>query len=181
MDKLYTGKGDFGFTALYDTKKVSKSNITLSAIGAIDELSAHIGLLCTKLNNNEVKFLRHIQHKLLDLGSSLATTSGNSKTKIVPEDVAELEKITDYYHSSVPKLTEFILQGCSENDAIAHICRTVCRRAERLLWKLELSYLEKEAYQYMNRLSSYFFALARFISHQTNINEIKRSDFEKYK
>ncbi len=185
MPKLYTKVGDNGTTSLCDMKNVSKADWVFKVLGDFDELSAQIGLLCVFLNKNEngerVKHLRKIQSKLLDLGSNFATMYNRDRiVHISGEDVKELENQIDYFDSQSPKLTEFILPGAGESDSVAHICRAVCRRAERNMWTLteieDNTPVEKEAFHYVNRLSDYFFALARFLVYSTGLKEITRSE-----
>lgn len=187
MPKLYTKTGDKGTTCLYDMRSVSKSNIIIDFLGDLDELSAHIGLLCAflgdkvipimspkkqvkdweKVFDNEVSLLRKIQSKLLDIGSNIATTNKDKRTThITPEDVKELENQIDECEKHNEPLREFILPGVKPHDAQIHVCRSVCRRVERKLVALLDNNVDvnQEILQYINRLSDYFFALARNVS-----------------
>ena len=181
--KIYTRKGDEGKTNLYDIRGVPKSDNIFDVLGDLDELSANIGHLCSLLKNTvtceeNIEDLRRIQLVLLNIGSDLST--GYGKRLMTEEDVINLEARTDDYNDQSPKLTEFILQGSEQKDAVAHICRTICRRVERNMWK---SNSVKEFYEnniccfkYMNRLSSFFFAFARYICKG---QEITRSMYDK--
>ncbi len=174
--KLYTKRGDNGYTSLYDKRNISKDNLNIHVVGAIDELSAHIGLLCVYVSTNKTitKCLREIQSDLLNIGSCIATLLKEPKTPLVKERVAVLERDIDSYENSNPKLTEFILPGIQLADAQTHVCRTVCRRLERHLISLNLSTkIDNNILAYINRLSDYFFALSR---HLSNGKEIKRSE-----
>jgi len=177
MSRLYTKTGDKGFTTLYDMRRVSKTEIVFEVLGDLDELSAYIGQLCSIVNDKESKFLRYIQSFLLDIGSNFATTTRRDKIRVTTvDDIKSLENAIDFYDSKSPKLTEFILPGVNPKDSIAHICRSVCRRAERNMWKLkneyDVFYVENETFHYINRLSDFFFAYARYLSEG---KEFKRS------
>jgi cob(I)alamin adenosyltransferase len=190
LTKIYTKKGDFGTTMLYDQSNLPKSSPIFEALGDLDELSSQIGFLCSVLQDeecvyeysrkSEIKQLRYIQHKLLDLGSDVATISKREKiTEINEEDVSLIEAWTDQYNEKSKKLTEFILQGHGVPDAIANVCRTVSRRAERHLFCCQSLISSKEyVYSYMNRLSSFFFAFARYLSegNETLKSEAKNLD-----
>lgn len=184
--KLYTKVGDKGTTNLYDMRKVSKDNPLIHTVGELDELSANIGMLISKLdrevNKDMVKFLRWIQSKLLDIGSDFATTKNREKVLLIKdEDVKRVESQIDLCEEKNRPLTEFILPGSNEVDSQCHICRAVCRRTERSMIASKC-YLDEEEYsqgleelekyKFINRLSDYFFALSRNLSSF----EIKRSE-----
>lgn len=184
MPKLYTKVGDSGMSSLYDMRNVSKADWVFKVLGDFDELSAHIGLLCCKLPDDfspQITYLRRIQSMLLNFGSNFATMHNREKiVKTTEADVKNIENEIDFLDGSCPKLTEFILPGIGETDSIAHVCRAVCRRAERNVWTLkdlgDETPVEKETFQYLNRLSDYFFALARFLVYKSGKKEIKRSE-----
>lgn len=170
MSKLYTKTGDKGYTNLYDMRRVPKSNLIFDVLGDLDELSAHIGQLCSySLPQQDLNFLRKIQTNLLDIGSDFATKTRRNNIKIMTHaDVVEIENAIDYYDSKSPKLTEFILPGVNAKDSSAHVCRSVSRRVERNMWKSKDDdkdfYVQKETFHYINRLSDFFFAFARYLS-----------------
>jgi cob(I)alamin adenosyltransferase len=174
--KIYTRKGDQGKTNLYDIKGVSKNEDIFDVLGDLDELSAHIGHLCSLIG--EESDLRTIQLNLLNIGAELSMMG--AKQLVKEEDVLNLEKKTDYYNDLSPKLTQFILQGSSQKDAVAHICRTVCRRVERRMWQStyikHLHEQDMSSFKYVNRLSSFLFAFARYLSEG---HEITRNMYEK--
>jgi len=189
MSKLYTKTGDKGMTNLYDMRRVGKHELYFEVLGDLDELSACIGLACTYLENfpDSLNLLRRIQSDLLDIGSDFATTKNREKVKKMShDDVKNLEIYIDEFCGKTPKLTEFILPGYKQLDAQLHICRAVCRRAERHMWALFrkisdefnpiflVSYElpDENTFIYINRLSDFFFAMARLFSHG---NEITRS------
>jgi len=171
MSKLYTKTGDKGYTSLYDMRRVPKTNLIFDVLGDLDELSAYIGQLCSYITSEQdLNFLRKIQTNLLDIGSDFATKNRRNNIKIMTQkDIVEIENAIDYYDSKSPKLTEFILPGVNTKDSLAHVCRSVSRRVERNMWKVkddfeENFYVEKETFHYINRLSDFFFAFARYLS-----------------
>ena len=119
------------------------------------------------------KDLRWIQVMLLNIGSDISTKN-ISKHMVTDENVLYLEERTDYYNEKCSKLTEFILVGSSQEDAVAHICRAVSRRSERNMWKSE-EYGNTNCFKFINRLSSFFFALARYMADD---NEVTRSMYD---
>ena len=197
MPKLYTKSGDAGFTSLYDGNRIPKYTIFFKCLGEIDELSSNIGMLCAFLTDKEIrddtcKILRNIQVLLIDISSNIAVYNKDKRhVPIIKKDIIdEIERYIDQYDCLCPKLTEFILPGINTIDSQCHICRSITRRVERKLWKLEFSNekitnnkdknIELDSYKiepailiYINRLSDFFFALSRFYSID---NELKVSD-----
>lgn len=174
--KIYTKTGDKGTTALFGGKRVNKDDIRIEAYGTVDELNANIGLLIGKLNESESTLLKQVQAVLFDLGSHLA--SDGTADKFLPqlsEDIVTvLEKTIDKLTASLPKLKSFILPGGNSRIAQAHICRTVCRRAERRVVSLsEIAEVEQLIVKYLNRLSDYFFVFARHLALEDGIDEVK--------
>lgn len=170
--KLYTKTGDKGHTTLYDLKRVSKNHTYLRALGDIDELSAVVGMLCVKMEHRmPTTFLRHLQAKLIDLGSVIATTKKDMNGIIETEDIHNVELEIDLCESNNTTLKDFIIPGVNELDALAHMCRAITRRAERSMWELHFNYRElpSSSLIYVNRLSDYFFALARNLSDRKDL------------
>jgi cob(I)alamin adenosyltransferase len=171
--KIYTKTGDDGTSALFGGQRVSKAHIRLHAYGTTDELNSFVGLLCAQPElKAQSYFLQIIQNELFVLGSHLATEAPNLK-KHLPEfsqnATAALEQAIDEMEAQLPKLTNFVLPGGSQAIALCHVCRTVCRRAER--YCVEIQDLEPMIQEYLNRLSDYFFVLSRFIAQQTGIEQ----------
>ncbi len=174
--KIYTKKGDLGETSLIGGLRVKKSNIRLHAYGTVDELNSMVGLVRDSSSSSEIKSqLLKIQDRLFVLGSLLASGPG-SKMKL-PEisknDVADLENYIDEMNMILPELTSFILPGGHFSVSYSHLARTICRRAER--WVIELN--DKDPVnpliiEYLNRLSDYFFMLARRFSFENKVSEI---------
>jgi len=178
--KIYTKTGDSGNTGLIGGSRVSKSNIRINAYGTVDELNAFIGLLGDQLSDEHSrKVLREIQDRLFTIGSSLACDPHKETAMKIPDltetDILLLENEMDGMNKKLPEMKSFILPGGNAAVSTAHICRTVCRRAERII--VELDSQEKLAQplilKYMNRLSDYFFVLARYTGMLTGAEEVK--------
>ena len=177
ITKVYTKTGDEGTTSLIGGVKVRKTNSRIEAYGTVDELSADLGLLASFMKDGPDKNLIYrIQRNLFTVCSYLATDK--AKTTLAPSytldpaEVAVLEKEIDTIVAGIPQQTAFILPGGSHEAAIAHVCRTVCRRAERRIFFLgESTELDPEVLQYMNRLSDYLFVLARKLNFVDGVRE----------
>lgn len=165
--KIYTGGGDKGKTSLVGGQRVSKTEPRIESYGTIDELNSFIGLLITQIPDEEDKqFLSFVQHKLFTIGSYLATDQKNTElkieSKVTPESIERIEREIDRIDEGLPKLKAFVLPGGNVSASLAHVCRTVCRRAERQIYRLvEESPVEDGVLTFINRLSDYFFVLAR--------------------
>lgn len=188
MPKLYTKQGDKGQTSLYDGSRRKKSDYIFDVLGDLDELSSNIGKLIALITNKteydgfDEDFLRYTQVILLDIGSNIAVIDEHQK-KNVPEFKQEyiksIENMIDRCDNNNSKLTEFILSGVYLDDSQCHICRSVCRRLERNMWKLyfeEQINIEQDILTYINRLSDFFFAFSRNLSKG---KEIKLSNIKK--
>ncbi len=183
--KIYTKTGDEGTTGLFGGTRVQKNNIRIESYGTVDELNSYIGLIKDQEISSEIKkSLLKIQHDLFTVGAMLATpqekeTLKNGKErlnilKIDEQSILFLEQEIDIMETSLPQMTHFILPGGHTTVSFCHIARCVCRRAERLSVTLH----EKESIQqailiYLNRLSDYLFVLARKLSKDLSIEEIK--------
>ena len=175
--QVYTKTGDEGKTSLVGGMRVAKAHVRLEAYGTIDELNSFVGSLICEVKEDEVlKVLSFIQHKLFTVGSYLATETEAIPPKgasiIKDSDIELLEKEMDRMDSELPKIRQFILPGGSEAAARAHICRSITRRAERCIYRVKEEYpVENKIVVFVNRLSDYFFILARRVSNQSG-NEI---------
>ena len=175
--KVYTKAGDKGLTSLFGGSKISKDDIRIEAYGTVDELNCHIGLLISLVDEPEINdFLRSIQSMLFDIGSHLASdgTANQFLPHLPVEIVNKLEMLMDDYTGKLPELKSFILPRGNQRIAVAHICRTVCRRAERRTVSLSRSEtIDEFIVVFLNRLSDYFFVLSRYLSLLDDINEEK--------
>lgn len=164
---IYTKTGDKGKTSLVGGTRVEKTHVRLEAYGTVDELNSFVGWLNVAVADEESnKFLSFIQHKLFTVGSYLATETEQMAPKaasiISDDDIARIEKEIDRIDSQLPKLRQFVLPGGSEAASRAHICRTVSRRVERRVYRVSEEYPVSDPVMiFLNRLSDYFFVLAR--------------------
>jgi cob(I)alamin adenosyltransferase len=177
--RIYTKTGDKGETGLFGGERVSKSSLRINAYGTIDELNAYIGLSVTEVNDKNVKRdLQKIQDQLFTVGTDLATPD-NDKTEKLNVDrtpagyFEEIESLIDQYDSKLEELKNFIIPGGSKSAALLHICRTICRRAEREVVALnEMVKIENNIIIFLNRLSDLFFVLSRFENKVSNHPDI---------
>lgn len=178
--KIYTKTGDAGETGLYGGKRVAKSDIRLHAFGTIDELNSHIGLVRALEHTYNTglhmdALLEPIQNELFVIGSHVSTpyaenTIPNSLPVFPTSAVTRLENDIDILTAQLPELKTFILPGGSVVASQLHVCRTVCRRAERAVVELAAhTMVLPEILQYLNRLSDFFFTLARAANHSEHI------------
>lgn len=175
--KIYTKTGDKGETALFGGRRVPKSDLRVDAYGTVDELNSFIGLLRDSVEDKRTRDeLAQIQHRLFTLGAHLASDPAKHPPTpdLLPEDVQILEMEMDRMDEHLPALKNFILPGGHPTVSACHICRTVCRRAERLTVALVHSGepVEDLALQYLNRLSDYFFVLARYLAKELGVEEV---------
>lgn len=163
LSKIATRTGDDGTTGLGDGSRTVKDALRVQAMGDVDELNSHLGLLlCEDMPDDLRAELLTIQHDLFDLGGELCIP-GYSLVK--ESHVARLDALLEKYNAKLPALEEFILPGGSRAAAQAHVCRTVCRRAERSIVALGRYEATNQAPgQYVNRLSDLFFVLARTLN-----------------
>ena len=164
---LYTRTGDKGKTSLVGGARVSKTHVRLEAYGTVDELNAQLGLLYTYLTGeDDRKIILWVQHKLFSVGSYLATDQTNTELRIESqigdEDIHRLENAIDEADAQLPPLKAFVIPGGSRGSAVCHVCRTVCRRAERrILAMAEEHEVTENVSAFVNRLSDYLFVLGR--------------------
>lgn len=162
---VYTRTGDQGLTSLVGGKRVPKASLRLDSYGTIDELNSQLGLLLTYLNEpSDCDCLVKIQRQLFAIGSILATDPDSAeacKCKITEDDVIELEHCIDRAGEGLPGWRGFTLPGGCRAAAVAHVCRCVCRRAERIIYALDAKEpVDKNVTAYINRLSDYLYVLA---------------------
>jgi cob(I)alamin adenosyltransferase len=178
--KIYTKGGDKGETGLFGGERVSKDSIRIEAYGTVDELNSFIGLLLTEIIDGDVKILlNRIQNLLFILGSDLAAPDDEKNRKhniprISKSHYEELEKEIDKYDEKLEELRNFILPGGCKSSVLLHICRTICRRAERKTVSLQNEgKVSSEIIIFLNRLSDLFFVLARYENKISGIEDIK--------
>ena len=176
---VYTKTGDKGTTSLVGGSRVPKTHIRLEAYGTIDELNSHLGWLNTYLlDEADRDFILSIQHKLFSIGSHLATDQ--EKTQLKAASILTLAKMWNAssarlisWTNNLPELCAFIIPGGSRGAAVCHVCRTICRRAERRILTLsETCTISPEVLAFVNRLSDYLFVLSRKINFDEQNNEI---------
>ncbi|KQZ39986.1 cob(I)yrinic acid a,c-diamide adenosyltransferase [Duganella sp. Root1480D1] len=163
LSKIATRTGDKGTTGLGDGSRVDKDNVRIQAIGEVDELNSNLGVLLAETLPDEMREeLVSIQHDLFDLGGELCIPGYQM---IKEEHVERLDALLAKYNATLPALTEFILPAGSRAAAVSHVCRTVCRRAERAIVTLgKTETINDFPRQYVNRLSDLMFVLARVLN-----------------
>ena len=175
--KIYTKTGDKGKTSLLGGEKVDKSDLQIEAYGNVDELNSFVGLLQNQsgIDSSKRTQLIWIQENLFSLGSILACSTdfkGMKLPEITITQTKQLETWIDKYEEDLAELTSFILPGGHPSVSACHICRTVCRRAERSIVKWSAhKEIDENITSFINRLSDYFFILARTISKDLNLEE----------
>lgn len=174
--KVYTKKGDKGETSLIGGVRVPKDSLRIDAYGTVDELNSFIGLLRDHpIDPHSIQTLIEVQDRLFTLGSLLAEAPKGSKMElpqIIESDVALLENEIDKMEETLPPMKFFVLPGGHPAISIAHVCRTICRRAERLTVSLDREQpLNPILTKYLNRLSDYLFVLARKLTQDLKVEE----------
>jgi cob(I)alamin adenosyltransferase len=185
INRVYTRRGDSGETGLVGGQRVPKDSLRIEAYGTVDELNAFIGGARASLDEATASgcaqlaplgaILLRVQHELFNLGSILATLPGDvhpKQARVTEAEIARLESEMDRMNESLPPLRSFVLPGGSRLNADLHICRTVCRRAERIAVALaRQERIPEEAVRYLNRLSDAFFVWSRWASHAAAVEE----------
>jgi len=184
INRVYTRRGDQGDTGLAGGQRVPKDSPRIEAYGTVDELNAFLGAAratATELSARETRLaglvdsLLRVQHELFNLGSILATLPEDvhaKQARVTEEDIARLESEMDQMNGELPALRSFVLAGGIRLDAELHICRTICRRAERLVVALSRQETAPpEAVRYLNRLSDALFVWERWAAHVTGAAE----------
>jgi cob(I)alamin adenosyltransferase len=170
LTKITTRTGDDGTTGLADGARLNKDSARICAIGSVDELNSHLGVLLAEPIPDDLRHeLLQIQNDLFDLGGMLASPGA-------PFDAAKLARLDTaivHYNAALPPLREFILPGGTRAAALCHVARTVARRAERdLLHLMHNEAIPREGLQYLNRLSDFLFVLSRTLNRAVDQNEL---------
>ncbi len=175
--KIYTRKGDAGTTSLIGGTQVAKFHYRIDAYGSVDELNAYVGMIRDSINDEKVReFLYNTQHHLFAIGSVLASDGKDQMQlpDITETEIENLEKEIDNIEQELPPLKNFILPGGHPVISYCHINRTVCRRAERKTVQLnENERVNPAIITYLNRLSDFFFVLARKMAKDLGVEEVK--------
>lgn len=171
LSQIVTKTGDQGLTSLGDGQRISKSHPRIQALGSVDELNSALGLLlCCSMSNEIIQQLQFIQHRLFDAGAEICIPG---YTCLKPEHIERLESHIKEQLEDLPDLQEFILPGGTESAARAHICRSIARRAERDLFSLnDNEAISDNCLQLLNRLSDYFFVLARTLNKEAGLSDV---------
>lgn len=173
--KIYTRTGDGGETGLYGGQRVLKNVIRVETLGTVDECNAALGLALTRIDDPEARdVLTRLQGELFEVGADLAAplAQGETVPRVRPEETARLEAEIDRFETELEPLRNFILPGGSEGGAALHLCRAICRRAERHLVTLQRDEaINPEAARYLNRLSDHLFVLARLVNARAGVPE----------
>lgn len=176
--RLYTRTGDKGETSIIGGR-VGKDHIRVEAYGTVDELNSVVGVAAAELDPDKfadiLTDLETIQHELFDCGGDLATVNQKRPFKLKQESIDEMEQKIDRYIQEAPELERFILPGGSKGSAYIHLARTTARRAERLVVALlkTTEDIHPVTLKYLNRLSDYFFAIARVINFREGVKDVE--------
>ena len=168
LSKIYTRTGDKGTTGLANGKRIAKNSSVCIAMGDIDELNSQMGVLLSQSIPDRIcKFITQVQHTLFDIGAECCM---DNYIAILEAQVNAIENEIDYHNESLAPLKEFILPKGNYPTTLAHLCRSVCRRAERSLMTLHDSTpVNPASLAYINRLSDYFFVIARTLDSSNEI------------
>jgi cob(I)alamin adenosyltransferase len=182
LNRIYTRRGDTGQTTLVGGQRLSKDALRIECYGTVDELNSFVGLAAFEASADVrtqplAAILLRVQHELFNLGSILATLPediGPQQPRVTEADAAQLEREIDEMNEGLPALRSFVLPGGCALNAQLHVCRTVCRRAERLAVTLqsEEPQTSPDAVRYLNRLSDALFVWSRWASHRLGIAEV---------
>ncbi|XJS10929.1 cob(I)yrinic acid a,c-diamide adenosyltransferase [Aerococcaceae bacterium WGS1372] len=173
--QIYTRTGDKGLTRIIGGSQVAKDSPRVTAYGTMDELNSIVGIIVSMATNysNLQKELMEIQQLLFDCGNDLANPDKSGESRLTKENTLWLESLIDGYSEKAPTVESFILPGGSLLASYAHFARTVARRAEREIvtfyWNNDSN---EEVLRFVNRLSDYFFALARYINANEGVSDV---------
>ena len=171
LSQIATRTGDNGTTGLGDNTRVSKDSRRVHAMGDVDELNSNIGvLLCEDMAADVRDVLVEVQHQLFNLGGELSIPGFEL---LKPEALLQLDEALETYNAQLPRLAEFILPAGNRAASLAHVCRTVARRAERAVVALgQQDALKDTPRQYLNRLSDLMFVLSRVLNRMNGGDDV---------
>lgn len=185
INRVYTKSGDSGQTSLAGGQRVSKDSLRIEAYGGVDELNAFIGVARQSAEELVIEhpeiavlddILKRVQHELFNVGSILATLPQDvhpKQARVTEAEITKLEQEIDKMNEDLPELRSFVLPGGCRLNAELHVCRTVCRRAERICVALsQKEDVDGAAIRYLNRLSDALFVWSRWASHTLGIAEV---------
>jgi cob(I)alamin adenosyltransferase len=185
LNRIYTKTGDKGETSLVGGQRLQKDDLRIEAYGTVDELNAFVGAACLTADGLAPSYqdilqmaliLKRVQHELFNLGSILATKPEDvhpKQPRITEAEIELLESEIDQMNADLPALRSFVLPGGCRLNVELHLCRTVCRRAERICVALaRQEEIPPEVIRYLNRLSDAFFVWSRWVTHRLNAPEV---------
>jgi cob(I)alamin adenosyltransferase len=178
INRVYTRRGDEGQTSLVGGQRVRKDDPRIECYGTVDELNSFVGLALESVRQHRElealgKILKRVQHELFNAGSILATLPEDvhpKQPRVTAAEATQLEQEIDWMNEELPALRSFVLPGGSRVNAELHVCRTICRRAERLCTALSVGG-DHDTLRYLNRLSDAFFVWSRWANHRLGIAE----------
>lgn len=185
LNRIYTRGGDTGQTSLAGGQRVRKDSLRIECYGTVDELNSFLGMACLSAAelasqypnlDTLARILRRVQHELFNLGSILATLPKDvhpRQPRITSAEITQLEHEIDQMNEPLPALRSFVLPGGSRLNTELHVCRTICRRAERIAVALaHEEEVDPQIIRYLNRLSDAFFVWSRWANHIMKIEEV---------
>jgi cob(I)alamin adenosyltransferase len=175
--KIYTRTGDQGKTALFGGRRVGKDSDRIEAYGTVDELNSFLGFALVSAPPEVAELITAVQNELFVFGSDLATpleTQNVQINRIEEHHITQLEQRIDMLEAHLQPIRYFILPGGSETAARLHLCRTIARRAERLIVNLSaMEEINENGLRYINRLSDFLFVLARYANHSEGVDDVR--------
>lgn len=189
LNRIYTKRGDSGETSLVGGQRVPKDALRIECYGTVDELNSFVGMACVSAEEWIARapdkalpmsllmaILRRVQHELFNLGSILATLPEDvhpKQPRVTEKEIEQLEREIDAMNEELGELRSFVLPGGSRLNTELHACRTICRRAERILVALAREeQVPTEAIQYLNRLSDALFVWSRWANAKLSLPEV---------
>lgn len=171
--RIYTRKGDSGYSILVKGTKIQKSRLVFELLGTIDELNSLLGICILFTDKKTKKILKDIQGYIFTLGAYVSGFKIDNIQESININTEKLENLINFYDSKLPTLSNFILPGGNEESSFLHLSRAVCRRLERILVSCSRKDTElKKSIKYINRLSDLLFVLARYDNYKHGIKDV---------